>query len=128
MSAKIKIKDPQGYTRTVGHLTIEPRTRRFDKHVERSKHYMKRVKGYGIQKEVFDEYLRGRKGIIRIHEKDTGKWLIASIKTWTDHNHTANYGGGKQVFLSCRFMHGVDDFDRSVIENKEEIEQEILFK
>lgn len=128
MKQKIKIRDPMGYTRTVGTLNRKPRSRTFDKQVTRSKHYMRKIKGYGIQKEVFDEYLRGRKGIVRIHEKDTGKWLIASIKTWADYSKAANFGDGKQIFLSERFMHGADDFDRSVIENKKETEQRALFK
>ena len=116
----IKIKDDKGYLRTVGYLRLGKKGRVFFKPVTRMKngrpyHYLKVVKGYGIQKEVFDKYLRGRKGRIIIKEKDTGRFLVASIKTWTEHSSTANFGAGKQVFLSERFMHGSENFDRSVI-------------
>lgn len=123
MKKKIKIKDPRGFVRTVGTLDKKPKFRVFDKQVYRDRHYMNIVEGYGIQKEVFDKYLRGRKGIVRVHEKDTGNWLVASIKTWTDLNHTANYGDGKQVFLSCKYMHNSDDFDRSVVIEEPEPEE-----
>jgi len=114
----ITIKDPRHYRRklTVGRLLCSHKGRIFYKPVERKKHFMRIVSGYGIQKEVFDEYLRGRKGRVFIHEKDTGKWLIASIKTWTHHSSTQNFGDGKQIFLSERFMHNAENFDRRVLD------------
>jgi len=108
----IKIRDPKGFLKTGGYLSLKKTGRSFYKPVNRAKHYMNIVKGYGIQKELFDKYLRGKKGVIKIHEKDTGRWLIASVKTWTEHSRAGNYGDGKQIFLSERFMHNSDDFDR----------------
>ena len=85
---------------------------------------MRLVEGYGIQKEVFDEYLRGKKGRIAFKEIDTGRFLIASINTWTEHSKAGNYGDGKQIFLSERYMHGSQDFNRSNVV----IEPEVLEK
>ena len=87
----------------------------FRKKVVRDKHYMKIVKGYGIQKDVFDKYLRGKKGRIEIIERG-GKYLVASIKEWTNHSKYGNYGDGRQVFLSERYMHNSDNFSRETTE------------
>jgi len=65
---------------------------------------MRRVSGYGIQKEAFDKYLRGKKGRITIFEKDTHKMLDATIKMWEEHGSYQNFGFGKQVFLSEKYM------------------------
>jgi hypothetical protein len=106
----IQIKAPKNNRKiTVGYLHQTGKGRVFYKTVNSKVHYMKIVEGYGMQKEVFDKYLRGRKGRIIIRENDTNKWLVASIKTWTEHSSAANYGDGKQIFLSKRFMHGADD-------------------
>ena len=113
----IEINDPRGYRKVmkVGNLELGRKGRTYLKNVERNKHFMRIVGGYGIQKEVFDKYLRGKKGRVIIHEKDTGKWLVASIETWTKHSHSGNYGDGKQIFLAERFMHNSENFDRSVL-------------
>jgi len=117
----IKIKDPRYYrgSLTVGYLQLSPKGRVFYKPVKRIKHFMRVVDGYGIQKAVFDEYLRGRKGRVIVHEKDTGKYLVASIKTWTLHSSNQNFGDGKQIFLSERFMHNSEKFDREVLESRQ---------
>lgn len=111
----IQIKDNKGFNKTIGYLQLTKTGRTFYKPVIRAKHFMRVLSGYGIQKEVFDKYLRGKKGRIMIKEKDTGKVLVASIKTWTEHSSSANFGDGKQIFLSERFCHNANNFDRSVI-------------
>ena len=111
---KLYIFDPVRGKRFVGSL-YKRKGLVFRKNVKYAKHYMKIVKGYGIQKEIFDKYLRGKKGVIQIKETDTGKFLVASISTWTKHSRTGNYGDGKQIFLSRRFMHNADSFNRETI-------------
>lgn len=81
----------------------------FIKKVTRSRHFMRVIQGYGIQKQVFDNHLRGKKGYIFIIEDDTGKKLRASIKNWTNNSSTQNYGDGKQIFLSEKFMEKEDN-------------------
>lgn len=100
----ITIKDSKGIVRKVGKLFITKSGRIYFKRVNRKKHYMRIVQGYGIQKEVFEKYLRGRKGSVVINETDTGDKLVASIKTWIEHSSAANYGDGKQIFLSEKYM------------------------
>jgi len=111
---KIYITDPIRGKRFVGTLRRGLRGVIFKKEVDSRKHLL-RVAGesYGVQKSIFDKFLRGKKGVIQIKEKDTGKFLVASIKTWTEHSRSGNYGAGKQILLSRRFMHNSKDFDRT---------------
>jgi len=112
MIEPIYIKAEKGFDKKIGSLEKTKSGLVYRKKVKRSKHFMRIVKGYGIQKEVFDKYLRGKKGRIIIREEDTGEFLVASIKTWTEHSRSGNYGDGKQIFLAERFMHGAENFDR----------------
>lgn len=109
----VYLDDPRGVKGKllVGRLWLSPKGRLFKKWVKRSRHYMDVVKGYGIDKSVFDKHLRGRKGRVMIIETDTGRVLVASIKTWTDHSSAANYGDAKQIFLSEKYMHGSELFE-----------------
>ena len=101
---KITVRAPY-YTITIGELIrAEDGSLVFTKNVQRKKHFMKVLSGYGIQKEPYDQYLRGKKGRIDIIEKDTGKTLTASISTWDEHSSYQNYGSGRQVFLSEKYM------------------------
>ena len=109
---KIYVKDTLTERKLAGVIRKTKSGIVFRKNVVRAKHYMRILEGYGIQKEIFERYLRGRKGRIEIKETDTGRFLVASIDTWSAHSRTGNYGGGKQIFLSERFMHGSDNFSR----------------
>ena len=111
----IYIEDPIKGQKKVGSLRKGKSGLVFRKNVRRDRHFMKIVQGYAIQKEVFDEYLRGKRGVIQIKELDTRKFLVASIKTWTKHSKTGNYGDGVQIFLGEKFMHGAENFDRNTI-------------
>ena len=111
----IYIPDPLRGQKLVGRLFKRKSGLLFRKNVKRNKHFMDIMSGYGIQKAVFDEYLRGKKGVIQIKETDTGKFLVASIKTWTENSKSGNYGDGAQIFLSERFMHNADNFNRQQI-------------
>ncbi len=120
---KIYIDDPERGKggRFVGILKETPSGLVLRKNVIREKHLMGIHFGepmYGIQKEVFDKYLRGKRGRIEIKELDTGRFLVASIETWTNHSSAKNYGYGKQVFLPVRFMHGADNFSRETISSE----------
>jgi len=65
---------------------------------------MRLFEGYGIQKEVFDKYLRGRVGKIVINEIDTDVRLDSDIKDWEEKGRLANFGEEKQIFLSVKYM------------------------
>ena len=105
----IKIQSPSlHYPITVGYLLPKKEGRIFLKEVERAKHFMRILEGYGIQKEVYDTYLRGKRGKVVIEENDTGKFLCADISTWQEHSSAQNYGDGKQIFLSERYMNHYD--------------------
>lgn len=122
---KIYLKDPRGIRGNlhVGNLEKKNGKILFKKNVDKSKHYMRIVKGYGIDKTVFDKFIRGSKGRIMLRENDKGKitYLVASIKTWTDHSSNQNFGDGKQVFLSRKYMHNAENFNRNDIVKTEPI-------
>lgn len=117
---KLFISDPVRGQRFVGTLKKGNTGLIFRKDVLRKKHYMDVVKGYGVQKTIFDRYLRGKKGVIQIKELDTGRFLVASIDTWLKHSKSGNYGDGKQIFLSRKFMHNAEDFNRRTISTRKE--------
>lgn len=104
MQTTIKVTSPKGFTVVIGQLEKNDMGIIFTKKVKRSKHFMRRVSGYGIQKEAFDQYLRGKLGVIEIVETDTKKTLVASIGVWEEHGSHQNFGFGRQVFLSEKYM------------------------
>jgi len=105
-------------------LLFVRRVKRHD-HGKSKKHYFDLVKGYSIQKDVFDKYLRGKKGRIGFMELDTGNFLVASIDTWMDNaSYPSNWGDGKQVALSEKFMHNSDLLDRNTTEAEDVDEKE----
>lgn len=78
----------------------------FTKKVIPTKHFMRVCDGYGISYEAFINIkAKGCKYIV-IKEKGGSNWK-SDLKTWEKHNHTADYGSGKQVFLSLKFMNKV---------------------
>jgi hypothetical protein len=69
------------------------------------KHFMKRVDGYGIQESAFPDLIwEGVKTIV-ILCLDTGKKWISTIEDWNQHGSLADFGNGKQRFLSLKYMH-----------------------
>lgn len=73
------------------------------KNVNPAKHLMRMLDGYGIQYEAFVK-LR-EKGIKKIIIKETtGNQWEASLDTWNEHSSTQDFGSGKQVFLSLKYM------------------------
>jgi len=92
------------YEKKIGELYIRKGERVYFKKVNSVLHKMRILDGYGIQSEVFDEYLRGKKGRIVIDEEDTGARLTSDIKTWQEKGVYRNYGEQKQIFVSVKFM------------------------
>lgn len=90
--------------KVIGELkTLQDKSVVFIKHVNRDKHFMRVVGGYGIQEEVFNEHLRGKNGIIKIIEDKKSAYEIP-IWRWENNSKTADYGFGRQVFLSTKYM------------------------
>lgn len=69
-----------------------------------AKHYMRVVDGYGIQEPAFQEILKKKvKYIIEEVQETKDKWK-SNVKDWVEHGHVADYGHGKQRFLSLKYM------------------------
>jgi len=67
-------------------------------------HFMRMVNGYGIQYDAFNDFLK--KGIkkIVISEKESGNKWESETEEWFINGKVADYGHGKQVFLSLKYM------------------------
>ena len=68
------------------------------------KHFMRIVDGWGIQEGAFGDAIEKgvRKVVIRT---DTGKQWESDMLDWMEHGLSADYGNGKQRFLSLKYMH-----------------------
>lgn len=67
-------------------------------------HFMRVVQGYGIQEVSFQEMIKSGIKHIALKEIHTGDILLSTIKQWLDNGRVADYGNGKQRFLSVKFM------------------------
>lgn len=68
------------------------------------KHLMRVMDGYGIQAEAMQTLQDEDIKEIYIHETDSGiKWKV-SVSDWRLFGRLADYGNGKQWFLSRKFM------------------------
>jgi hypothetical protein len=76
------------------------------KEVMRSKHYMNIVEGYGIQQEIYNGYVKNKKGWVAIEEKDTKNVLMAPMAEWQKYGKTMQFNpeDGEQRFLSEKYM------------------------
>lgn len=70
-----------------------------------SKHFMRVVDGYGIQESALTKLQIGNITKIVIKETDSGKQWESKVSDWTEHGKSADYGNGKQRFLSLKYMH-----------------------
>jgi hypothetical protein len=67
-------------------------------------HFMRINQAYGIQEIAFqDVCLQGIKKIVLI-EEGTGERWEASIESWKENSKIADYGHGKQRFLSMKYQ------------------------
>lgn len=68
------------------------------------KHLMRVMDGYGIQAAAMQAMQENGIKEIRIHETDTDiRWKV-SVFEWKKFGRLADYGNGKQWFLSRKFM------------------------
>lgn len=126
MKTPLKIQDPRGFMRTVGFFQEYGEYGNiFFKQVERAKHYMRVLSGYGIQKEVFDKIKQKVKWII-IFEKDTNNRLLSKIEDWKEHSSAQNYGSGRQIFLSEKYMEVLPPPPLQVINSNEPKENQTI--
>lgn len=86
----------------------------FFKTVE-SKHFMRVVGGYGFQYDAFACFKSEGIENIEILERHTGITWLSKPVDWFANGHIADYGRGKQIFLSLKYMHK---------KNKEKIKEE----
>lgn len=83
------------------------------KEVMRSRHYMNIVEGYGIQQEIYEGYVKDKKGWVAIEEKDTKNVLMAPMSEWQKYGKTMQFTpeDGEQRFLSEKYMTKLDSVD-----------------
>lgn len=76
----------------------------FFKTVE-SKHFMRVVGGYGLQYDAFACFESEGIKSVEVLEHHTGITWQSAVKDWFAHGKIADYGRGKQIFLSLKYMH-----------------------
>lgn len=76
----------------------------FIKSVE-AKHLMLKVNGYGLQADAFDNFKAQGITKVRIHENHTGNTYTTHVDEWLANGKRADYGRGRQIFLSLKYMH-----------------------
>lgn len=78
----------------------------FYKDVE-AKHFMVKVGGYGISEDAFQKIKENDCKKIVIRVLNTKYNWESNLEVWEDHCLLANYGSGKQRFLSLKYMSSV---------------------
>lgn len=69
------------------------------------KHFMRVVGGYGISEDAFQKITElGCKKVV-IKDIVTHQSWESAINDWIEHCNIADYGSGKQRFLSLKYMH-----------------------
>lgn len=67
-------------------------------------HFMRVVGGYGIQSDAFEYLVKSKVfHVLLINSQNPDKFK-SRIDDWIIHGKTADYGHGKQRFLSLKFM------------------------
>jgi len=96
---KLLITDPTKHKEVlVGDVEGEVLLRRV-----KPEHYMRVVEGYGIQEAAFNALpAYGVQKIVLI--TDSGAIYGSDLQIWLDHGRVADYGHGKQRFLSLKYM------------------------
>ncbi|KXG76614.1 hypothetical protein AN618_15070 [Fervidicola ferrireducens] len=89
-----KVATPQGIKR-IG----EVKGNTLIKHVQRSKHFHRRFKAWGIQAEAIPRLERLRVKHICLEVQDTGEILIVPLEVLKAHGFAFDFGHGKQIFL-----------------------------
>jgi hypothetical protein len=100
---KVYCFDPKHQSpRLMGYIDSDGKT--FVKTVE-PKNYMRVIGGYGLQYDAFSSFAEAGLTKIVVFEKHTGNSWLSTTKDWVEHGKIADYGNGKQVFLSLKYMH-----------------------
>lgn len=71
-------------------------------------HFMQVVNGYGFQYDAFACFEAEDIAKIEILEHHTGITWQSKPLEWFKHGKIADYGRGKQIFLSLKYMHKKD--------------------
>jgi hypothetical protein len=83
--------------------------------VVKPEHFMNIVQGYGIQEIAFEKALQMGVKQIALQEIHTHDVLLATSISWLNMGKVADYGSGKQRFLSVKYMkrikHGTSKAD-----------------
>jgi hypothetical protein len=75
----------------------------------RSTHFMRVVGGYGIQEDALTQLAERKVTKIAIYVEDTHTMWYSTLKDWIDYGRSADYGHGKQRFLSLKYMKTVGE-------------------
>lgn len=75
----------------------------FFKKVE-SKHFMRVIGGYGLQYDAFACFAEEGIKLIEVLESHTKNTWVSKPEDWFEHGKIADYGRGKQIFLSLKYM------------------------
>ncbi|MCK9370739.1 hypothetical protein M0R04_12590 [Candidatus Dojkabacteria bacterium] len=67
-------------------------------------HFMRIIGGYGISESAFQDILSKECKYIIIKESVTKQNWKSKMSDWIEHCHIADYGSGKQRFLSLKYM------------------------
>lgn len=92
-------------------------------------HFMRVLQGYGIQEVAFQKIMmEGLKTIVLKEEATEQRWE-ASVEIWKLNSKIADYGHGKQRFLSLKFMktHEMPKPDEAKEKKRADIIQEKMF-
>lgn len=68
------------------------------------KHFMRVIGGYGLQYDAFACFEKEGIKEIEVLEYHTGITWLSKPKEWFEHGKIADYGRGKQIFLSLKYM------------------------
>lgn len=69
---------------------------------DKAKHFMRVVDGYGMQEDVYHRALK--KNCYVLIKESGGAAYQSHITGWLANGKSADYGSGRQRFLSLRFM------------------------
>lgn len=88
------VQTPQG-TKRIGEVKGDT----LIKHVQRSKHFHRRFKAWGIQEEAIPRLERLGVRRIRLEVRDTGQILTVPLEVLKAHGFAFDFGHGRQIFL-----------------------------
>ena len=94
----------------------------FFKKVE-GKHFMKILNGYGLQYDAFCELENEGMNEIYIIKKKSKKVWVSKPGDWLKNGKIADYGRGKQIFLSLKFMKLKDTEKEKAKQDRAELER-----